>query len=231
MCNPETLESNIPGIYLGGRDRCRLAHQRDLHRKRTLSWEADRGVDGLQHATAGHCARRGCRSEFDRLSIQIRLRGWFLAHGLVAAIDSLADARRPGAAGGAFHWPVRSTSSAAADPPDQSDVRSIGCSTSRQPSPMSPLRRSGSSGQVGLIWRAAQSSTHRLWSQRRLSAPSGDVLFFRSGKKNRLNLSAAERAQISGPARCVKGFPKRQAVDGRQSGLSIPETISAAMPW
>jgi thioredoxin reductase (NADPH) len=57
------------GNLSGWRDRCRRAHQRDLHRERALSRKADRGVTGFQRKGAKRGPGCGCRSQFDRLSL------------------------------------------------------------------------------------------------------------------------------------------------------------------
>ncbi len=61
--------------HLSGRSDCgRLAHQRDLHRERTLSRKADRGVAGFENKAARRSTRFGCRSQFDRLGSVLSLR-------------------------------------------------------------------------------------------------------------------------------------------------------------
>ncbi len=98
VCNPETLESNVPGIYLAGvivagsRTSEIFIENGRFHGRQiaaSLVLKASRGIE---------VARRRSRSRSDRLSYLIVLRGWILAHTLVAAIHSLADAGRPGTA-------------------------------------------------------------------------------------------------------------------------------------
>ena len=42
VCDPQTLESNVPGNLRGGSDRGGIADQRNLHRKRKIPRQADR---------------------------------------------------------------------------------------------------------------------------------------------------------------------------------------------
>ena len=99
----------------------------------------------------------------------------------------------------------------AADPPHQSTRAVLAGVRVDRPRQCSRLRRSSSSGRVGWIWPCVPSSTRRLCSRPKSSAPQAKCFSSASVKQEPGNLSAGRaRADSSSPARSVENLQNRQ---------------------